>query len=166
MGEELRTWHVRDRIARKLPENAVENRYGVGGGTVVVAEKNLCLIGKGTDDSNLHTAGPERQRAVILQQDHGFVCNSESKFAMCRAAQFAFVDVRVRVQLRRIEHPETHASRVEADQSSIDVTFFEVSLSGGVEIGFVVAVVSHQVGAVDAFIVHTALQTDSRCLGL
>ena len=63
------------------------------GDAVVVAEKNLGLIGERTDDRDLDAAGLERQNAVVLEQNHRFVGDLMGELAIRRAVQLVLIDL-------------------------------------------------------------------------
>ena len=83
---------------------------------------------------------------------------------MCRAAQFAFVDVRVRVSARRVKHAQFDPGREEANERGVHRTFGQITLLHGLNIRFVVILVQVGLGA-EAFVVHTTHDRNGRGLG-
>ena len=70
MAKELCSGNVSDCVAGELLKQPIENGDGVRRGAVVIAEKNLGLIGERTHDCDLHAAGFQGQNAVVLKQHH------------------------------------------------------------------------------------------------
>ena len=98
-------------------------------GAVVVAEKNLGLVGERADDRDLDAGGLERQDAVVFEQDHGFVGDFAGECAMGSAVEEFLVDGGVGDHLRRIEHAEFDARGEESGEGGVDVAFLADSLA-------------------------------------
>ena len=82
------------------------------------------------------------------------------------AIQFALIDLRVRNHVRRVEHAELNARRVQADDRRVDVALFQEAFLHGIDVWLVIMVVLDLEGEVDAFVVHAALQADGGRLRL
>ena len=164
-AKELRSGNEGDGRLGELSVEPIEDGDDMSRLAGIVSKQRPRLIGKRPNNGDLPDPRLEREKAVILQQDHGLIGQLASVCAMFRTVEFLLIDLRVGDHVRRIEHAKPDARGEEANQCGVEVAFRQISLLNGVDIGFLDRFAKAGSEG-DALVVHAANYGDRGALRL
>ena len=132
----------------------------------IITMQNLSLVCQRPDHEDFLHVRSERQRAIILQQHHGFLRGLERKLPVSRTVDFRRGRIRVGDHVGRIEHPQSHASGKQALQRAVKVGLGHEALVHGVNKRTVIMIVLRDGEEIRTLVVHAMLHGDRGGLGL
>src|SRR3954470_22396743 len=103
----------------------------------IISDERPGLVSKRPNNGDLLDSRFQWKEAIVLQQDHGFICQLARLCAMFHAVELLLIDLRVGNHVRWIEHAELDARGEEANERCVEGAFRKISLLDGIDIRLV-----------------------------